>query len=63
MADEMAVLMVNEEYGKRDTILQERSPDLQRIHPTHRAYDVPYPIVSCLISCQEMKRLMGPSTG
>jgi hypothetical protein len=44
MADEVAVLMVNEEYGKSDTILQERTADLQRILPTHRAYMMPYNI-------------------
>ena len=37
--NEIAVLMVGEEHGKRDIVLRYRDERLQRIAETHRSYD------------------------
>ena len=43
---EVAVLLVNEDHGKRDIIIQQRDSQLQRISETHRSYDaLQYPLI------------------
>jgi hypothetical protein len=43
---EVAVVIVGEEFDKRDIIIQRRSKALQRISETHRSYDaLQYPII------------------
>ena len=44
--NEIAVLMVGEEHGKRDIVLRYRDDRLQRIAETHRSYDpLQYPLL------------------
>jgi hypothetical protein len=44
--DEVAVLMVTEEHGKRDIILRKCDNTLTRIAETHRSYDaLQYPLI------------------
>lgn len=46
--DEVAVLIVGQEFDKRDIVLHSRNSTLQRISETHRAYDaLQYPIMFC----------------
>ncbi|GFW34180.1 helitron_like_N domain-containing protein [Trichonephila clavipes] len=44
--DEVAIVIVGEEFESRDIILHRRSGDIQRVSETHRSYDgVQYPIL------------------
>ena len=44
--NEIAVIMVGDEYGKRDILLQKRTNQLQRVCDTHRSYDpLQYPLL------------------
>ncbi|XP_062518309.1 uncharacterized protein LOC134193499 [Corticium candelabrum] len=46
MCDEVAVLMVTEEHGKRDIVLRKSDGSLTRIAETHRSYDaLQYPLI------------------
>jgi hypothetical protein len=49
--DEVSIIMVGEECDKRDTIMERRSENLQRIAETHRSYDaLQYPLIH--VFCQ-----------
>ncbi|GFW10564.1 helitron_like_N domain-containing protein [Trichonephila clavipes] len=44
--DEVAIVIVGEEFESRDIILHRRSGDIQRVSKTHRSYDgLQYPIL------------------
>ncbi|GFX17466.1 ATP-dependent DNA helicase [Trichonephila clavipes] len=44
--DEVAIVIVGEEFESRDIILHRRSGDIQRVSETHRSYDgLQYPIL------------------
>ncbi|GFX72010.1 helitron_like_N domain-containing protein [Trichonephila clavipes] len=44
--DEVAIVIVDEEFESRDIILHRRSGDIQRVSETHRSYDgLQYPIL------------------
>ena len=44
--NEVAVLLLDEEHGKRDIVLRYRDATLQRISKTHRSYDaLQYPLL------------------
>ena len=46
--NEVAILLVNAEHGKRDIVVQLRDETLKRIEETHRSYDaLQYPIMLC----------------
>lgn len=47
-ANEVAVVLVDQECDKRDIVLRTRDDRLQRITETHRAYDaLQYPLIHC----------------
>ncbi|KAJ2941595.1 hypothetical protein O0L34_g14649 [Tuta absoluta] len=47
-ANEVAVLLVDQENDKRDIVLRARDDRLQRINETHRSYDtLQYPLMFC----------------
>lgn len=44
--NDVAIIMVNEDQGKRDIVLRQRDGQLMRINETHRAYDsLQYPLL------------------
>lgn len=44
--DEVAIVMVGDEFNKRDIVVQKRDSNLQRVSETHRSYDaLQYPIL------------------
>lgn len=48
VADEVAVVLVDQECERRDIVLRIRDDRLQRILETHRAYDaLQYPLIYC----------------
>ena len=48
LTDEVAVLIVGQQFNKRDIVLQKRNDQLQRVAETHRSYDaLQYPLLFC----------------
>lgn len=46
MDDEIAVVMIGTEFGKRDIVVEKRNTGLKRVSETHRLYDaLQYPII------------------
>lgn len=46
--DEDAIVIVGEQFNKRDIVLHRRNNNLQRVSETHRSYDaIQYPILFC----------------
>lgn len=44
--DEVAIVMVGDEFNRRDIVLQKRDSNLQRVSETHRSYDaLQYPLL------------------
>ena len=44
--NEVAIILIGENHGNRDIVLQRRSGQLQRIPETHRSYDcLQYPLI------------------
>ncbi|GBN43275.1 hypothetical protein AVEN_5237-1 [Araneus ventricosus] len=44
--DEVALIMVGQQHGARDIILEERSGTIKKIPDTHRSYDaLQYPLI------------------
>ena len=44
VANEVAILMLGEEHGKRDNVLKQRNNLLMSINETHRSYDSLHPV-------------------
>ena len=48
LTDEVAVLIVGQQFNNSDIVLQKRNDQLQRVAETHRSYDaVQYPLLFC----------------
>lgn len=46
--DEVAIIIVGEEFDDRDIILHRRNDNIQRVSETHRSYDaLQYPVIFC----------------
>lgn len=46
--EEVAIVIVGEEFESRDIILQRRNDSIQRVSETHRSYDaLQYPVIFC----------------
>ena len=48
LTDEVAVLIVGQQFNNSDIVLQKRNDQLQRVAETHRSYDaLQYPLLFC----------------